>query len=67
MANNVNVNSLCYTQEDSARVLNREWLVVVGVCIHLGCVPLPNVGNYGEKESHLSSLVLIFLSVQWTL
>jgi ubiquinol-cytochrome c reductase iron-sulfur subunit len=23
-----------------------EWLVVLGVCTHLGCVPLPNQGNY---------------------
>nr|ABR16850.1 unknown [Picea sitchensis] len=41
LANSVNVNSLRDPQEDSARVLNPEWLVVVGVCTHLGCVPLP--------------------------
>ena len=23
-----------------------QWLVVVGVCTHLGCVPLPNAGDY---------------------
>ena len=23
-----------------------EWLVVVGVCTHLGCVPLGNQGDY---------------------
>jgi len=47
LANSVNVNSLRDPQEDSARVLNPEWLVVVGVCTHLGCVPLPNAGDYG--------------------
>ncbi len=26
-------------QDDSKRVLKPEWLVVVGVCTHLGCVP----------------------------
>ena len=26
-------------QSDSARVLNPAWLVVIGVCTHLGCVP----------------------------
>jgi ubiquinol-cytochrome c reductase iron-sulfur subunit len=31
----------------SVRVQNPEWLVVVGVCTHLGCVPLPNAGDYG--------------------
>ena len=24
-----------------------EWLIVVGVCTHLGCIPLANRGNYG--------------------
>ncbi len=23
-----------------------QWLVVVGVCTHLGCVPLPNAGDW---------------------
>jgi ubiquinol-cytochrome c reductase iron-sulfur subunit len=27
-------------QTDADRVINPEWLVVVGVCTHLGCVPL---------------------------
>jgi len=27
-------------QEDAARVQRPEWLVVVGICTHLGCVPL---------------------------
>jgi len=27
-------------QKDSARVKKPEWLVVVGVCTHLGCIPL---------------------------
>ncbi len=26
-------------EPDSKRVLNPEWLVVVGVCTHMGCVP----------------------------
>ncbi len=47
LANSVNVNSLRDPQEDAARVLNPEWLVVIGVCTHLGCVPLPNAGDYG--------------------
>ena len=24
-----------------------QWLVVVGVCTHLGCVPIANAGDYG--------------------
>ena len=26
-------------QADSARIINPDWLVVVGICTHLGCVP----------------------------
>ena len=29
-------------QPDSARVKKAEWLILVGVCTHLGCVPLGN-------------------------
>jgi ubiquinol-cytochrome c reductase iron-sulfur subunit len=47
LANSVNLHELRDPEEDSARVINPEWLVVVGVCTHLGCVPLPNAGDYG--------------------
>ena len=33
-------------QADSARVKKPEWLVVVGVCTHLGCIPLGHQGQY---------------------
>eukprot|EP00271_Cylindrocystis_brebissonii_P010669 TRINITY_DN26959_c0_g1_i1.p1 TRINITY_DN26959_c0_g1~~TRINITY_DN26959_c0_g1_i1.p1 ORF type:complete len:283 (-),score=47.53 TRINITY_DN26959_c0_g1_i1:1025-1873(-) len=46
-ANQVNLKELRDPQEDSERASNPEWLVVVGVCTHLGCVPLPNAGDYG--------------------
>jgi len=45
-ANNVDLKTLRDPQADSDRVQNPEWLVVVGVCTHLGCVPLPNAGDY---------------------
>jgi ubiquinol-cytochrome c reductase iron-sulfur subunit len=32
---------------DSQRVTDPEWLVVIGVCTHLGCVPIANAGDYG--------------------
>ncbi|KAF8118131.1 hypothetical protein N665_0006s0127 [Sinapis alba] len=47
LANSVDLGSLRDPQEDSVRVKNPEWLVVVGVCTHLGCIPLPNAGDYG--------------------
>lgn len=33
-------------QTDSERVQRDNWLIVIGVCTHLGCVPIPNAGNY---------------------
>lgn len=33
-------------QTDAARVKKPEWLVVVGVCTHLGCIPLGHQGQY---------------------
>ena len=33
-------------QADSVRVKKPEWLVVVGVCTHLGCIPLGHQGAY---------------------
>lgn len=47
LANSVDLASLRDPQEDSARVKNPEWLIVVGVCTHLGCIPLPNAGDFG--------------------
>jgi len=34
-------------QLDSARAQKPEWLVLVGVCTHLGCIPLGQQGEYG--------------------
>ncbi|MGH6617966.1 MAG: ubiquinol-cytochrome c reductase iron-sulfur subunit [Alphaproteobacteria bacterium] len=39
-AKDVNVSELRDPQPDEARVKKPEWLIVVGVCTHLGCVPL---------------------------
>ncbi|RZC59488.1 hypothetical protein C5167_006785 [Papaver somniferum] len=47
LANNVDLASLRDPQQDAERVTNPEWLVVVGVCTHLGCIPLPNAGDFG--------------------
>jgi ubiquinol-cytochrome c reductase iron-sulfur subunit len=40
------IASLPDPQTDAERVKKPEWLVVVGVCTHLGCVPLGNQGEY---------------------
>ena len=33
-------------QTDAQRVKKPEWLVVIGVCTHLGCIPLGHQGEY---------------------
>jgi ubiquinol-cytochrome c reductase iron-sulfur subunit len=44
----VNVASLPDPQPDQARVKqgHDQWLVLVGICTHLGCVPLAKQGQY---------------------
>ena len=44
-ANSVDIASLPDPMEDKDRVQQSEWLVLEGVCTHLGCVPL------GQKMS----------------
>ncbi len=36
----VDVNTLRDPATDADRVIKPEWLVVIGICTHLGCVPL---------------------------
>lgn len=43
----VNVSELRDPQPDNARCQRPEWLVVLGVCTHLGCVPIANAGDFG--------------------
>lgn len=43
----VDMSSLRDPQPDSERAANPEWLVVLGVCTHLGCVPVAGHGEYG--------------------
>lgn len=33
-------------ETDADRCEKKEWLVVLGVCTHLGCVPISNAGDY---------------------
>jgi ubiquinol-cytochrome c reductase iron-sulfur subunit len=44
-AEDVDLGNLRDPQPDSARVKKPEWLILVGVCTHLGCVP------QGQKPS----------------
>lgn len=48
LARNVNWHSLPDPAPDTARVEagHDQWLVVIGICTHLGCIPLPHQGDY---------------------
>ncbi|KAF4592573.1 ubiquinol-cytochrome c reductase iron-sulfur subunit [Ophiocordyceps camponoti-floridani] len=46
-ANKVDVASLRDPQADEDRVQRPEWLVMLGVCTHLGCVPIGEAGDFG--------------------
>ncbi|EPB76588.1 Ubiquinol cytochrome reductase transmembrane region [Ancylostoma ceylanicum] len=43
----VNVSELRHAEHDDERVQKDEWSVVIGVCTHLGCVPIANAGDFG--------------------
>jgi len=46
----VDINSLRDPQADEERVQKDEWLVVMGVCTHLGCVPLGQKTGDGKGD-----------------
>ncbi|KAF9452568.1 ubiquinol-cytochrome c r [Macrolepiota fuliginosa MF-IS2] len=43
----VDWKSLRDPQSDEDRVQKPEWLVMLGVCTHLGCVPIGEAGDFG--------------------
>ncbi len=46
-ARDVDLDALPDPESDEARAPRPEWLIVVGICTHLGCVPLGQSGEYG--------------------
>ena len=45
-ARSVKMEDLPDPEKDEDRVKDPEWLVMLGVCTHLGCVPLKEKGDY---------------------
>ena len=43
----VKMEDLIHPEKDEDRVKKDEWLVMIGICTHLGCVPLGDKGEYG--------------------
>ena len=46
-AEDVKLADLPDPQADKDRVQKPEWLIVIGICTHLGCIPLGQQGEYG--------------------
>jgi ubiquinol-cytochrome c reductase iron-sulfur subunit len=46
-AKKVDLKDLKHPEKDEDRAKDPEWLVMLGVCTHLGCVPLGDKGEYG--------------------
>jgi len=46
-ARQVDLKELPDPERDEDRAKNPEWLVMLGMCTHLGCVPLGDKGEYG--------------------
>lgn len=46
-AREVNLKSLRDPERDEDRTQKPEWLVMIGVCTHLGCVPIGESGDFG--------------------
>lgn len=42
----VDMAALPDPQRDVERVVKDEWLIMVGICTHLGCVPLGQAGDF---------------------
>ncbi len=42
----VDLKDLKHPEKDEDRAKDPEWLVMLGVCTHLGCVPLTDKGDY---------------------
>ncbi|XP_026479367.1 cytochrome b-c1 complex subunit Rieske, mitochondrial-like [Ctenocephalides felis] len=47
IVNAVPLSILRHPQMDSERTQKPAWLIVIGVCTHLGCVPIANAGDFG--------------------
>ena len=45
-AQSVDLNELKHPEKDEDRVKKSEWLVMLGICTHLGCVPVSDKGEY---------------------
>lgn len=48
-ANGVAITELRDPETDADRTKKPEWLVMLGICTHLGCVPIGEAGDYDGR------------------
>ena len=53
----VKLEDLKHPEKDEDRAKNPEWLVMLGVCTHLGCVPLNDKGDYNGSHYDTSGRI----------
>ncbi|ODQ67437.1 ubiquinol-cytochrome c reductase iron-sulfur subunit mitochondrial precursor [Nadsonia fulvescens var. elongata DSM 6958] len=46
-ARSISISGLRDPETDDQRIKKPEWLVMLGVCTHLGCVPIGEAGEFG--------------------
>ena len=58
----VHMEDLRDQETDEDRCLKPEFMVVIGICTHLGCVPLPDTGDYNGSfcPCHGCGVVVVF-------
>ena len=49
-ARNIDLSKLKDPEKDEERVQKPEWLVMIGICTHLGCIPLGNKTGQAKGE-----------------
>ncbi|KAI3903703.1 hypothetical protein MKW98_032357 [Papaver atlanticum] len=59
-ANSVDEGTMCDPEDDAVRVEYPEWLIVVGVCTHIGCILLPNAWGFVVFSVHALVLTTTF-------
>jgi Rieske Fe-S protein len=65
-ANDIDISTLRDPQSDAERVKKPEWLVMLGVCTHLGCVPIGkyiSLRGYGANSRRIRRLWRVVLSL----
>ena len=60
-AKSVNIEELPHPENDDERVKNPKYLVLIGVCTHLGCVPASDKGDFKVGFALVMALIMILL------